>query len=162
MRVILIPSTTEGWVLLLIVLGGVICIGLAIAAWQRLFPSAIKKVLKDSRYHQALAVYRQHLGPEELALDDRRDAFTVATVYLVKEHGIPPEEAGPNMRLMVAAYDRDQSFDLRNDAAIYEEAGDYQSALVNYERAARLQEEHDQKDFEVLQRCIARVRRKMR
>ena len=162
MRIILIPSTTEGWVLLLIFLGGVICVGLAIAGWQRLFPSALKKVLKDGRYHQALEVYRQHLEPEKVTLDDRREAFTAATVYLVKEHGIPTEEAGANMRLMVAAYDREQSFDLRHDAAICEEAGDYQSALVNYERAARLQEEHDQKDFEVLQRCIARVRRKMR
>jgi tetratricopeptide (TPR) repeat protein len=162
MKVILIPTTTQGWVLLLLTIGIIVAIGFVIVAWQGLFPSATKKVLKDDRYHQALAVYRQHLGLDEPTLDPRRDAFAAATEFLVKAHGIRSAEAASNMRLMVAAYDRDQSFELRNEAAIYEEAGDYQSALANYEQAARLQQEHDQKDHEVLQRCIARVRRKMR
>src|SRR5690349_18546753 len=122
MRVILVPSSTEGWLLVLIALGVIIAIAIAVAAWQGLFPSATKKVLKDGRYHEALAVYTQHLGPDEPTLDDRRDAFAAATEYLVKQHGIASEQAAPNMRLMVAAFDRDQSFDLRNDAAIFEEA----------------------------------------
>jgi tetratricopeptide (TPR) repeat protein len=162
MRIIWIPTTTEGWVELLIGIGVIIAIGLAIAAWQGLFPSATKKLLKDDRYRQALRVYSEAVGAqEEPTLDDRREAFAAAAEYLVSEHGIPSAEAARNMRLMVAVYDRDQSYDLRNDAAIYEEAGDYQSALVNYERAARLQEQHDRKDYDVLQRCIARVRRKI-
>jgi hypothetical protein len=66
------------------------------------------------------------------------------------------------MRLAVARFDRKQSNDVRNEAAFYERAGAYDLALEYYERAAWWQEKHDPKDYQFLQQCAARVRRKVR
>lgn len=161
LRIIFVPTTAEGWTFVLIVVALVIGVGIGVAAWQRLWPSATKKVLADVRYRQALAVYIENLGAEEPTREDRRDALRMATLYLVNEHHIQSVEAAPNMRLVVAAYDHEQSHELRSEAQAYEMAGDYESALAYYERAARLQEEHDPKDYQVLLRCIDRVGRKI-
>jgi tetratricopeptide (TPR) repeat protein len=162
MRIFIIPNSTEDWVILLTVLALVIGIGIGVTVWQRLWPPATKKLLEDDRYHQALAVYAGNLPAEEPTRDDRRSALAAATLYLVNEHGIDSREAAPNVRLVVAAYDRDQSYELRHEGLAYEEAGDPESALAYYERAARLQEEHDPKDYQFLLRCADRVRRKVR
>jgi hypothetical protein len=135
---------------------------IGVVVYQWLWPSASKKVLDDDRYHQALAVYIDSLRGEEPTRDDRRAALAAATLYLVNQHGIPSADAAQRMLLMVAAYDREQSYELRHEAIAFEEAGDYESALTYFERAARLQEDHDPADYRFLQACIARVRGKVR
>jgi hypothetical protein len=156
------PTTDEGWAHLLIGLAVVGCVVVGILAWRRLFPPAIEKLQRDQRYHQALAVYAANLRTEEPTREERRAALAAATAYLVNEHGVPEAEAAPNVRLLVAAYDREQSYELRHQALALEEAGDHESALAYFERAARLQKEHDRQDYRFLQRCVARVRGKMR
>jgi hypothetical protein len=66
--------------------------------------------LEDDGYRQALAVYLKHLRTQEPTREDRRAALAAAIAHLVTELGIPPTEASPNMGLVVAAYDRDQSY----------------------------------------------------
>src|SRR5262245_24419376 len=137
MRVIFLPTSPEAWIGVLIV----VALLIGVVLYQRLWPSASQRALEDGRYHQALAVSADNLPGEEPTRDDRRAAVAAATLYLVKEHGIPSAEAAPNMRRVVAAYDREQSYELRHEAIAYEEAGDYESALAYFVRAARLQEE---------------------
>jgi tetratricopeptide (TPR) repeat protein len=163
MRVIILPSSDEGWLSLLICLALVIAVGVAIFVWQYFWPSTRVKVLADERYRQALVVYADKLQREdavEPTREERQAAFTEATEFLVREHGIPSAEAAARRHLMVAAYDRDQSYELRNEALGFEEAGAYASAIACYERAARLQEENDPKDHQFLLKCVSRVRRK--
>ena len=161
MRVFFVPGSDEGWFLLFAVLALIIAGGIGVVVWTRLFPSAKAKALADKRYQEALAVYAEHLQTDDPTTEDRRTAFAEATMYLVDQHGIPSAEASSNLRLMVAEYDRERSYDLRNDALAYEEAGDYASAAIYYERAARMQQEHDPKDCQFLLQCVARVRRKL-
>ncbi len=158
MRVIFIPDTPE----FLVVLAALVLLVIGIALYQWLRPPAIKRLLPDGRYQQALAVYAANLGQPEPTPDERRQALAVAAEYLSREHGIAAEEAAANLRVLVAAYDRDQSYELRHEALAYEQAGAFQLALECFERAARLQEEHDPKDHQFLQRCVARVRGKVR
>jgi tetratricopeptide (TPR) repeat protein len=158
MRFFIWPDTPEFWGGLAIVLGIIVCV----LVYHVLWPPAWKKLLKDRRYDQGLGVYAEHLRHEDATNDDRRRAFAAAVQYLTNEHGIPPEEAAQNLRLLVAQYDRDRSYDLRNEAVAHEQAGAYGLALEYYERAARWQEEHDPKDFQFLQTCVDRVRRKAR
>jgi tetratricopeptide (TPR) repeat protein len=133
-----------------------------VVAYQRLRPPAWERLLRDGRYHQALAVYATNLQHEEPTADDRRQALAAAVEYLTKEHGVAPEEARQNLPLVVARFDRDRSYELRHEAVAYEQAGAYGLALEYYERAARWQEEYDPKDYQFLQGCAARVRRKAR
>ena len=42
---------------------------------------------------------------------------------------MPREEADRNVRLLMAAYDRDRSYELRELALLFEQAGDFDSAL---------------------------------
>ncbi len=161
MKVILIPSTPEGWMQLFVVFGFIICLGIAIVVWRYVFPPAVQKLAADERYLQALAVYIEALRSDDPTRDERRTARAAATTYLINDCGIPSEEAATNMNLMVAAYDHDQSFELRDAGFVFEESGDFELALAYFERAARLQEEHDAKDYQFLQRCIARVRNKV-
>jgi hypothetical protein len=158
MRIIFFRDTPEFWIALAIVL--VIVIGVVI--YHVIRPPPVKKLLQDGRYHQALAVYAGNLPPGEPTWEDRHNAFAVAAEYLTNEHGIPAEQAEPNLRLVVAEYDREQSYELRHEAIAYERAGAHELALEYFERAARLQEGHDREDYEFLQRCVARVRRKVR
>ncbi len=162
MRIIALPGSDAEWANLLLVLALIVGIAIAITVWKRLRSRDIERLLKDPRYHQALAVYIDHLRAEEPTRDDRREAVTTAIRYLVNDLGVSSNEAGPSLRLVVAAYDREQSYELRHQAIACEEAGDHEAALAYFERAARLQEEHDPKDHEFLLRCIARVRAKVR
>jgi tetratricopeptide (TPR) repeat protein len=159
MRVIFLPTDPEVWLVVLAIL----VLGIGVALYKSIWPSASQKVLQDGRYHQALTVYVESLPEEEEPTrDDRRAALAAATLYLVNEHGIPSAEAAPNMQRMVAAYDREQSYELRHEGIACEEAGDYESALAFYERAARLQEDHDPADHRFLLGCADRVRGKVR
>jgi hypothetical protein len=158
MRVLYIPQDPLVWLLI----AGLVVAVLVVAFFRRLFPSATKKALADPRYHQALAVYVDRLPGEDPTREERWDALDVATRYLIDEHGVAPAAAGPNLRRVVQQYDREQSYDLRHQGIAHEEAGEFEQALVYYERAARLQEQHDRADYEFLQRCVARVRGKVR
>jgi tetratricopeptide (TPR) repeat protein len=158
MRIIIIPDTPEFWIIAAVVV--LVIVGIALFRWLR--PPLLQKLLEDARYQQALGVYADSLPHEELTRDNRRQAVAVAIQYLEKEHGIPPDEAGPNVRLVVAEHDRERSYELRHEALAYEQAGAYDLALDYFERAAVWQEEHDPKDYQFLQRCIARVRGKVR
>jgi tetratricopeptide (TPR) repeat protein len=140
---------------LLVVVGGIV-----LYTWLR--PPAWKNLLDDRRYQQALTIYAATLRHEELTHDKRRQALADAIWHLIADHDIAPKEAESNMRLVVARYDRDQSYELRNEASTYEQEGAYDIALDYYNRAARWQEEHDPKDCQFLKRCAARVRRKVR
>jgi hypothetical protein len=138
----------------------VLVIGIAIYSWLR--PPKWKKLIEDSRYHQAISVYAANLQQEKPTDDDRQHALTLAVGYLTNEHGIPAEEAEVNLRLLVAQHDRDRSYELRQEGSFYEQAGAHDLALDYYERAAWWQAEHDPKDHQFLQQCAARVRKKVR
>src|SRR4051794_19619151 len=105
MRVFFIPENPLVWIFVAALIGGV-----ALFVWvrQRFFPSVTQKALADPRYRQALTVYVEHLPGEDPTRDERWDAFGAAILYLKDEHGIPPEEAGPNLRAVVKQYDREQ------------------------------------------------------
>jgi tetratricopeptide (TPR) repeat protein len=158
MRFIIWQDSPEFWATAAVVVAVIVCV----AVYQCFRPPAWKRLLKDERYYQALSVYAANLRHEEPTRDDRRQALEAAVQYLVSEHGIPAEEARENLRLLVAQYDRDRSYELRNEAVAHEQAGAYGLALEYYERAARWQEEHDPKDHQFLQGCVDRVRRKAR
>lgn len=158
MRFIIWRDTPEFWAALAIVL--LIIVGACIYQWWR--PPVWKKLLDDRRYQEALSVYAANLPREEPTAEDRRQAVVAAVEYLTMEHGLSAEEARPNVRVVVARYDRDQSYELRQEAVFYEQAGAYDLALDYYERAARWQQEHDPKDYQFLQQCAARVRKKVR
>ncbi len=158
MRIIILPNSPYFWISVLILLALVA----GVVLWRWLWPPTIEKLGKDVRYHQALAVYIENLPGEDPSREDRRAALAAATLYLVNEHRIPSAEAAAHMQQVVAAYDREESYELRHAAIAYEEAGEYDAALTSFERAARLQEDHDPADYRFLQQCIARVNGKAR
>jgi tetratricopeptide (TPR) repeat protein len=142
-------------------LGLVVALVIGFAIYQWLRPPAIQKLAGDNRYLEALSVYTANLPTEgEPTREDRFRAHVAAAGYLTEQHAIAEAEADANLRVMVAEYDKERSYELRYDALAYEEAGAYDLALDCFERAARLQEEHDPKDYQFLQRCIQRVRAK--
>jgi tetratricopeptide (TPR) repeat protein len=158
MRFIIWDDSPQFWSAVAIVL--LIVIGVCIYQWLR--PPAWQKLFGDRRYHQALSVYGANLARENPTSEERRLVLDAAVEYLTKEQGIPAEEARSNLRLVSARYDRDRSYELRQEAVFYEQAGAYDLALDYYERAARWQEQHDPKDHQFLLGCAARVRKKVR
>jgi tetratricopeptide (TPR) repeat protein len=159
-RIIFIPEDPMVW---LFVIGLLVAglVGVAVYPW--LWPAPIKKLVVDNRYTQAMAIYAGNLPQgTEPTREQRQDALAQAVDYLTHEHNIPSDQAMANLRIMVAEYDNEQSIDLRHEALAYEQAGAYELALEYFERAARLREEHDREDYEFLQRCIARVRKRVR
>lgn len=156
MRIIIIPDSPEAWLIILAVI--VIIAGAVFYSWLR--PPAWKKLLQDQRYCQALNVYADTVQSQDCLGDVRRHALATGTSFLTNEHGIPAEEAARNLRLVVAQYARDQSYALRQEAVAFEQDGHYDQALDHYQRAAWWQEDHDPKDYQFLQRCVARVRSK--
>jgi hypothetical protein len=158
MRVIVIPESPEVYILI----GVVLVLAVAGAAlYQRFFPPAAQKLLADQRYRAALSVYTDRLQMEQPTRADRQAALAAASDYLWNEGGVPAEEAGRNLLLVVAGHDRERSYDCRHDALAYEQAGAYEMALDCFETAAMWQEDHDPKDHQFLQRCLARVRKKV-
>lgn len=162
MRVIFIPNSNEEIAIIVGVIVLVLGIAVVVSFYKRLFPSTISRLASDMRYRQALGVYVGNLQSEDPTREERRAAVIEAISYLVNDHGIPSAEASTNMRLVVATFDHDQSLALRQEGAAHEEAGDYASARAYYERAARLQEEHDPADHGFLLQCIARVSARIR
>jgi hypothetical protein len=160
MRPIFLPTDPETWVGI-IVLMVVLVAGVAIYQWIR--PPAVQRVMADARYPQAMGVYVGHLPADvEPDWEQRQHAFAAAVEYLTKEHGLPADEAGKNLRVLVGEYNKGRSYELRQEAITYEQAGAYGLALDYFERAARLREGFDAEDYEFLQRCVARVRAKAR
>jgi hypothetical protein len=160
MRIVFLPDSPEVWAVAIGILV-VTVIGVAIYQWLR--PPATKKLIEDPRYLQALDVYAAGLpGEAEPSRQDRQAALAAAVECLAKEHGVAAEEAERGLRLLIAEYDKDRSYELRHQALTYEQAGAYDLALDYFERAARLREEHDPEDYQFLQRCAARVRGKAR
>jgi tetratricopeptide (TPR) repeat protein len=157
-RIIIWNDTPE----FLAAIGIVVALVIGVAVYQWLRPPGWQRLLKDGRYHQALAVYAANLQHGDPTADDRRRALAAAVQYLTAEHAVPAEDAAANLRLVVAQYDRDRSYELRNEAVAHEQAGAYGLALEYYERAARWQQEHNPKDYQFLQTCVARVRSKVR
>ncbi len=161
MRIIFLPEDPD-MILAAVAVLVLLVIGVAVYQWLR--PPLLPKLREDSRYQQALEVYARGLphDPSESppTPEERRVALDLAVEYLTKEHALPAEEARKNLGLVVAAYDKDLSYELRNEALIHEQNGAYDLALDRFERAARLQVEHDPEDHAFLQRCIARVRGK--
>lgn len=159
MRVFYLPDTME----LLAILGFLLVVGIGVAAYQWLRPPAAKKLFEDDRYRQGLSIFSGNLPAEREATDEeRKNALAGAVDFLAREHGIPAEEASRNLWVLIGEYDREQSYELRQEGITYEQAGAHELALDCYERAARLRKEHDREDYEFLLRCIARVRGKAR
>jgi hypothetical protein len=156
---VIIPTNPEHLLYGLVAVA--LIVGIAII-WNRIFPPAIDKLLPDSRYQEALGVYAAKLANTDPSRDDRRAALQEATTYLIDNHDIPARRAKRNMRRMQAFYDREQSDGFRDTAFAYEEAGDYESALLNFQRAARWQKDHNRAAYDFLRRCAARVERKAR
>jgi hypothetical protein len=157
-RFIIWDNSPEYWTAAAIVLAMVV--GIAVYHWLR--PPAWKKLIEDDRYREALNIYAGHLQHEEPTDDDRRQALAAGVEHLTKECGILAEEAEAKLRLVAAQYDRERSNELRKEGSLHEQAGAYDVALDYYERAAWWQEEHDPKDYQFLQQCVARVRKKVR
>jgi hypothetical protein len=158
MRFIIWNDSPEFLIGIAIVLA--LIIGIVVYQWLR--PPAWKKLIEDDRYRQALNIYAGNLQQDEPTDDDRRNALAAAVEHLTKEHGITAEEAEANLRKVAAEHDRDRSYELRQEGSFYEQAGAYDLALDYYERAAWWQEVHDPKDYQFLQQCAARVRKKVR
>lgn len=158
MRFIVIPEDPTVWLFVGLVLLG----ALGYAAFRGIWPSAQDRVRGDARYREALRVYAAALPQEVPTREERRQAMAVATEHLTAQHALAAAEADKGLRVLVADLDRARSYDLRHDALAYEQAGAFELALELFDQAARLQEEHDAKDHQFLQRCIARVRGKVR
>jgi hypothetical protein len=154
MRPIFIPDTPEAWLGIAAIV--VLVVGILIYQWLR--PPAWKKLIQDDCYRQALNVYADVVHRDHQLCDVRHQALAAATTFLMTEHGIAAAEAERNLRHVVAQYARDQSYELRAEGAAHEQAGAYDLALDFYQRAAWWQEEHNPKDYQFLQKCIARVR----
>ena len=92
--------------------------------------------------------------------EDRNRAMASAVEVLKTIHGLSPQVAGANLRLVLAELDRQRSYDLRSLAVQYEMSGDWEQALQHYEQAASLRVERDDRDYQFLMKCIQRVRDK--
>jgi len=162
-RIIFLPDNPD---LILIGVAVVVLAVVGVALYQWIRPPALPKLREDPRYQQALEVYVRGLAHDPLESpptpEERQAALDLAAESLTKEHAVPADEARKNLRLVVAAHDKELSYELRHEALVHEQNGAYDLALDCFERAARLQVEHDREDHEFLQRCIARVRGKVR
>jgi hypothetical protein len=159
MRVYFIPESPDVYIFAAVFLVvAVACVTL----YRRIFPPAALKLLADPRYQEALSIYTNHLRIEGPTRADRRAALAAASDHLVDERGVPAEEARLNLQSAVAGHDRERSYDMRHEALACEEAGEHEMALDYFERAAMWQEDHDPEDIQFLERCMTRVRGKIR
>jgi hypothetical protein len=122
--------------------------------------SRTKRLLKNSSYQQAVEVYVKSLpADKEPDREDRKKAIAAGVEFL-QNSGIPAEQAESSLRLLIGELERGHSYDFRNQAVEHEQAGEWEQAIANYEKAARLREEWDRSDYEFLLKCIKRVRDK--
>ena len=130
-----------------------------IVVWVRFFPPAqtrARRLSKDPLYQQAMEVYERILTEKP---DARADA-QAETVTFLENQGVPRDKAETNLRLLLAEADRELSYELRNQAVVFEEAGEWDSAISLYQQAARLREQWDPKDHAFLLTCVQRVQTK--
>jgi tetratricopeptide (TPR) repeat protein len=122
----------------------------------------VERLASDVRYAAALEIYQAALPPpeEETTVDHRRAALATAIDYLHEEHKVPREEAAKNARLVIATFEEARSKDLRYQALLHEQAGEWDEALDLYEEAVELRDLWDEKDRDFLRKCIARVEQK--
>ena len=117
MRFIFLPEDPD---LILAGVAVVVLLILGVAAYHWIHPPVLPKLREDSRYQQALEVYARGLprDPAESppAHEERQGALDLAAEYLTKEHAVPADEARKNLGLVVAAYDKDLSYELRHEA----------------------------------------------
>jgi hypothetical protein len=137
----------------------VIIAAIAIAGYRSASARAARLV-KDPRYEQALQVYADGLRTDtEPTREEKKNALAAAVNYLQND-GIPAAKAEKSLRLLVGELERERSYDLRTQAAEFEEASEWEKAIEYYRRAADLREEWDPADYQFLLKCINRVRGK--
>ena len=120
-----------------------------------------RRLLKDNRYQQALAVYATSLPTgSEANREEIENAIAGGVEYLQQTYGIPAQKAEPRLRFLVKELERERSYELRNQGAEHEQAGEWEQAIEYYGQAARVREKWDQADYEFLLKCIQRVRDK--
>lgn len=157
MRFFIIPNDSE----LILIGGGILLLlgGILLFRWLR--PPLIRRLLDDPRYLEALSIYLQHLPPEgDPSPADRHTASTAAVDYLSEQCAIPREQAQMHLGVIEGEYLKNRSYELRETALGYEQAGAYDLAAEYFARAAELRKDHDAEDYEFLQRCIHRVHKK--
>jgi tetratricopeptide (TPR) repeat protein len=131
------------------------------AAIYRSAPMRMKRLLKDNRYQQALQIYSQHLpNDREATPEEKKSAIAAGIAYLQCEHNIAPKKAETDFLIILAEFDRVRSYDLRNQAAVYEQDQQWERAIDYYEQAAELRKDWDRKDYKFLLKCVDRVRSK--
>jgi hypothetical protein len=139
------------------------CIGLVVLVGVMIYFSAQSRANRLSQkgiYQEALQVYVQNLPGEEEPDREAKMKALAAGVEFLRNSGIAEDKAERSLRLLVGEMERGQSYEFRNRAVEYEQAGHWDQAIENYEQAARLREEWDGKDYDFLQKCIERVRKK--
>jgi hypothetical protein len=121
----------------------------------------VQRLLQDPKYTQAAEIYSASLpkDDEESTKEHREQALIAAIDFLV-EKSIPRAEAAANLKKIISHHEELRSKHLRQQALAAEMAGDWNEAIDLYEEAAELRELWDEKDFEFLQKCIARVAKK--
>jgi hypothetical protein len=135
----------------------------AIVVLVRLFPTTqarLKRLSRDHKYVEAMQVYGKNL-PEgaEPSAEEKERALATA-VQTLQSQGISATTARANLRLILGEIDRQRSYELRNQAVIHEENGEWDQAAEHYEQAARLRLEWDKGDCAFLLGCVQRVRDK--
>jgi hypothetical protein len=119
-----------------------------------------KRLINNGLYQDALTAYFQSLPVDSEAAKEDRARAIAAGVELLQRSGVPRSKAESRLRLLVGEIEREQSYEFRAQAVDQEEAGQWDQAVENFEKAARLREAWDQKDYEYLQNRIQRVRDK--
>jgi tetratricopeptide (TPR) repeat protein len=139
-----------------LVIVGAGCVAIYMSA-----PVRAGRLMKDSRYQEALQLYAQSLPSDsEPNQEDIENGLTRGADFLQQAHGIRGRKAKSALRLLVKGLERERSYGLRNQALEHEEAGEWEAAIDHYGKAARVQQKWDQKDYEFLLTCIQRVRAK--
>jgi tetratricopeptide (TPR) repeat protein len=138
-----------------------IALGIAIYFGSRKI-EVVQKLAADPRFQAALEVHHAALPPaeEQTTREHRRAALQTAIEFMETEHKVPLADAQTKVRGLVAAVDESRSKDLRYQASLHEQAGEWDEALDLYEEAAELRELWDEKDYAYLLKCIARVEKK--
>lgn len=135
---------------------------LAVFVWRMEAPNRRVQALgSDPRYRQALALYTQALaGNEDPSRDEQQQALNTAVAWLQQTHGIEAAAARTGLRQLMAAMDKERSYELRHMALALEQGGMYEGAIRHFRQAAALREEWDREDHAFLLECIRRVEQK--
>jgi hypothetical protein len=134
-----------------------------VVGWLWLFPPAplrLKRLARDRRYQEALQTYGRSLPEGSEHSPEEKEEALAAAIQVLEGQGVAPAAARVNLRLLLAEMDRQRSYELRHQAVVHEEAGEWDLAAQYYEQAARLRVDWDKNDCDFLLQCIRRVRDK--